>query len=126
MQTLLILPFTAIPASQIVSSLLLGGLLGATGQGIRAIVGIKKQREEKAAGVRNTEFSQGRLLATIAIGFVAGVLATLPFFGSNVSESGLLTEEPKWTQQVILTLIAAGYSGGDFIEGFLKNYLPKK
>lgn len=108
-----------LPAAQITNSLLLGGLLGATGQGIRAVMGVRKYREEAAAGVPVSDFSQGRLLSSIAIGFIAGVLATIPLMED-------FTKEPQWTQNVVLALIAAGYAGVDFIEGFLKNNLPNQ
>ncbi|WP_028526296.1 hypothetical protein [Runella limosa] len=104
-------------APQITNALLLGGLLGATGQGIRAVMGVRKYREEAAAGVAVNEFSQGRLLSSIAIGFIAGVLATIPLLDD-------FTKEPQWTEKMVLALIAAGYAGVDFIEGFLKNNLP--
>ena len=104
-------------APQITNSLLLGGLLGATGQGIRAVMGVRKYREAAAAGVAVKDFSQGRLLSSIAIGFIAGVLATIPLLDD-------FTKEPQWTEKMVLALIAAGYAGVDFIEGFLKNNLP--
>jgi hypothetical protein len=115
---LLALPPSPLPTSEILNTLLLGGLLGAVGQGIRAIVGIKKMREETIALEGTPQLLDSkRLLGTLIMGFVAGLLATLPFFDSK------FTSHSDWSQQMILTLIAAGYSGVDFIEGFLKNYL---
>jgi hypothetical protein len=110
-----------LPTSEIINSLLLGGFLGTIGQGIRAAMGIKKMKEVNTMpDVPNSDFNINRLIGTLLLGFVAGVLATLPFFKENFSV------RPIWTQQVILTLIAAGYAGVDFIEGFLKTYLPEK
>ena len=112
---------TALPTSEIISALLLGGILGLVGQGIRAIMGVKKMREENAnPALPSYDLNVSRLVASLFIGFAAGLLATLPFFKTDFSEG------PKWSQQVILTLIAAGYSGADFIEGFLKNFLSEK
>lgn len=112
---------TALPTSEIISALLLGGILGLVGQGIRAIMGVKKMREENAnPALPSYDLNVSRLIASLFIGFAAGLLATLPFFDPK------FTAGPDWSQQVILTLIAAGYSGADFIEGFLKNFLSEK
>lgn len=107
--------------SEIINALLLGGILGMVGQGIRATIGIKKLRETNAdPNLPTYKFEIDRFVATLLLGFLAGLLATIPFFNKDFSEG------PKWNQEIFLTLIAAGYSGVDFIEGFLKGYLTKK
>jgi hypothetical protein len=58
---------------------LLGALLGAAGQGVRIIVGLKKASDEAATlGHRFAEhFEPARLLVSLLIGAVAGVLAAI-------------------------------------------------
>ncbi len=96
---------------------LLGGLLGTVGQGVRAIVGLKKAREEAAQQGRTfaETFEPGRLLLSLAIGFVAGVLGLLTLD---------LGDATKIAMQQIVTLIAIGYAGTDFIEGFMQRAVP--
>lgn len=93
----------------------LGAILGAVGQGIRVIVGLKKVYDE---AVKNNqpanELLQYRQLALslvigFAIGAMAGVLAAVNSVDTQFSKS------------VIVAFIAAGYAGTDFIEGFMKN-----
>ena len=89
----------------------LGGVMGAVGQVIRMIVGLKKLND--AASNSTTSMTAmvepSRLFVSIVIGAVAGALAAIGLAGdlSHVS-----------TQQ-LLALAAAGYAGCDFIEGFM-------
>ena len=102
--------------NDIISQILVGGLLGIIGQGIRMIIGLKKMKEklaqDKANNTKNpdNEFDLKRLLLSIFIGFIAGALGGL--FAVNLST-------PLKDKTVLATLIAIGYSGVDFIEGFL-------
>jgi hypothetical protein len=84
--------------------LCLGGLLGIIGQSIRAIIGIKKVME------RGLVFQWSILYVSLFIGFVAGTLAWLGLFFST----GEIPNES------LLTVLAAGYAGTDFIEGFMQ------
>lgn len=107
--------------SEILLQILLGGLLGIAGQILRIIVGMKKlnddakQQQTSVSSLINTS----RMVISILIGFCAGVLAVVTistfkndfFSGDN-------------TKQNILAIIAAGYSGTDFIEGLISKYLP--
>ena len=98
--------------------LLLGGILGVVGQGIRVVTGLKKVndqavREQKAFGEL---FQLNSLLISLFIGFVAGALAMIAFSDTNTAS--------QLDKQTILTFIGAGYAGTDFIEGFIKKYLP--
>jgi hypothetical protein len=116
--------------------ILVGGLLGAFGQIIRVIVGLKKLNEnQKEAKTTNTtidiarkatpgtstvpvavpEFSWSRFWYSIIIGFVAGALAGL-FVQPLTDESD---------KNAYASIIAAGYAGTDFIEGFMSKILPK-
>ena len=106
--------FTAIAAIQ---GLGLGALLGATGQGIRAIIGLKKAAEsaQAAGSTLKNEFDASQLLVSLLIGAIAGMLAALPF----------MTEVNSLDYQTLIALLGAGYAGADFIEGFMRKALPQ-
>ena len=90
--------------------LILGALLGAAGQGARVIVGLKKLYDTQGF---KSDFSGVQLIISLVIGAVAGVLGTLTLMGQPVD------------QKFLLGLIAFGYAGADFIEGFMQTVLPK-
>lgn len=107
--------------SELLMQILLGGLLGMLGQGIRIAVGLKKTNERAGAeGKAFRDVFDGRLmLVSLLLGFVAGALAII-----------LLSEEvapPDGSghRDFLLGIVAAGYMGTDFIEGFIKKYIPK-
>lgn len=91
-----------------------GGLMGALGQGIRIIVGMKKLRDKETARV-NEVFSTNRLITSLFIGFVAGSLAAFV-----ASDENLILDISKTS---LLGLLVAGYAGTDFIEGFASRFL---
>ena len=101
----------------LVMAIILGGLLGMVGQGIRVVVGLKKLNDTAAA--KKTEFkelfSTSTLMLSLLIGFVAGVLAL-------IGTSGIDTELVE--KSTMMTVIAAGYAGTDFIEGFVRKNIP--
>lgn len=110
-------------SERILINLILCGLLGLIGQGIRVIVGLKKLREEaetvatdeqNVKTVYNRQFDVRQLWLSLFIGFVAGCLASLA------------REEDKFGKDVQLAIIAAGYAGTDFIEGVSKKLFPGK
>lgn len=108
---------------QLLLQLLLGGLLGITGQGIRIVIGLKKQNDEAQTtqtALRDL-IDATRLRTSIFIGFVAGVLAMLGFAGFTEE----LSAATKPLKEIIMGVIAAGYAGTDFIEGFMTRNLPK-
>jgi hypothetical protein len=90
----------------------LGIILGAVGQGIRVIVGIKKQLDEASTSGKKDWFQGKQLLISLiialTIGGIAGVLGAIQFLGTQI------------TKEFMMTLIAIGYAGTDFIEGFMK------
>lgn len=98
--------------------ILFGGLLGFIGQGIRIAVGIKKLNAQAASEQKefNELFSTQKILISLLIGFVAGSLASF-----SLDENTTTLDK-----QLALGLIAAGYSGADFIEGFMNSFLKKK
>ena len=108
--------------TEIINSVLAGGLLGALGQGIRTAVGLKKFNEDNAAKATENkpteEFSISRMVISIFIGFVAGALGML-VKGSNLAVKG------DYSTESIITIIAIGYSGADFIEGVFNTYIKK-
>jgi len=98
----------------------LGGILGAVGQGMRVIVGIKKQLEEAStSGKKWGDWFEMKqlllsLLIALTIGGIAGVLGAIGLLGTEI------------TKESIMALIATGYAGTDFIEGFMKTETPPK
>lgn len=98
---------------ELILVILLGGILGTVGQGIRVIVGLKKLYDESLQ--KGIAFAQGfkgsTLLFSLLIGFIAGVLGVV---GLENLDGRLIGREQ------VFTLIGIGYAGADFIEGFVK------
>jgi hypothetical protein len=93
----------------------LGGLLGAVGQGARAIVGLKKASDAatgRGERLKDT-FDAAQLVVSLMIGFVAGTLATIAAAAAGNISTGDIEG------QTLAMLVAAGYAGTDFIEGFM-------
>jgi len=88
----------------ILTTLLLGGVLGMVGQAIRSIMGIRKVLDSGGT------FSWSILLFSLFIGFIAGILAMLGVYGFYDT----------LTVSTMLGVMASGYAGADFIEGFMK------
>ncbi|GLH79176.1 hypothetical protein SSBR45G_40850 [Bradyrhizobium sp. SSBR45G] len=92
--------------------LLTCGLMGMTGQFIRAIGGVKKARD--AASANNASLSDvfewPAFLTSLGTGFAAGVIAGLTLQSDDTS--------PPW-----LGMLAAGYAGSDFVEAFMTKKL---
>ncbi|MEW6011286.1 MAG: hypothetical protein CIT03_01880 [Methanobacterium sp.] len=89
-----------------------GFFLGLFGQVIRVIVGIKKQYDSTEIGL-GLWFNKTQLLLSLIIGGVAGFLVGLFLSGDPMDKT------------FYLAVIAAGYAGSDFIEGFLRTKAPK-
>jgi len=111
----------AVTPEQLIIVILLAGMMGAIGQGARTIVGLKKAGDKatEAEYTLSDVFQASRLLVSLLIGFIAGVFALLAL-GPDKLQGG----ESK--TQLLLGLMAAGYAGTDFIEGFMSKYLPGK
>ena len=102
--------------SEWVLTILIGALMGCIGQGVRAVVGLKKAQDQ-AAGNQLTlpnVFAPSLFLVSLFIGAVAGALA------------GILIIKPGTAVPVetLFGLAGAGYSGADFIEGVLSRLVP--
>lgn len=112
----------------ILGVILIAMLLGIIGQGIKLLLAwIKmKQRneaEEKLSAVEKQRttpetFSTKRagvaLAISILVGAIAGVIAYLNMKTINVTD-----------KTVLLSFVAAGYAGMDFIEAGIQKWLPK-
>lgn len=89
-----------------------GFILGLIGQVVRVIVGFKKQYDSTQSGL-NQWFNKTQLIVSLIIGGLAGFLAGLFLSGDTMNTA------------FYLAVIAAGYSGSDFIEGFMRTKAPK-
>ncbi len=112
-------PLSGESSSDILVTLLLCGLMGMLGQGIRAAIGLKNAlaaAPETAA--RRNEFSPAYFATSLMIGFIAGALAgvligldkLMHFNADNIN--------------VLAGIAAAGYAGVDFIENAFFHIIP--
>lgn len=87
------------------------------GQALRTIVGLKKTYNHAATNEQSfgEVFEWSQLLTSLLIGFVAGILGMLAMTGKP---------DFKWSNEIVMGLMAVGYSGADFIEGFVRKNLP--
>jgi hypothetical protein len=92
----------------------LGTLLGLLGQILRVIVGIKKEIEQTTINGKTLRdsFDSIRLVISLMIGGLAGGLGAITLLGTELN------------RELLLTLVAIGYSGADFIEGFVRKRTP--
>jgi hypothetical protein len=90
--------------------LIVGIILGALGQGARTIVGFKKMNDY--ADTSAALFDGVRLLISFGIGGVAGALAAVTI----LPDTGVATRDQ------LIGIAAAGYTGSDFIEGFISRF----
>lgn len=100
----------------IINIIVAGGLLGILGQGIRMAIGLKKHSDAnalKAAGDAEP-VDTTRLWISIFIGAIAGALFLLVNGTTRLDD-----------REFLFSVIAAGYSGTDFIEGLFNNYIGK-
>ena len=104
-------------AQDLIMQLLAGGLLGIVGQGLRAVAGMKKVRDQAAASGKafGEVFEGSQLLASLVVGFTAGALAML------AAGSG---GPVQLDRSLIVAIASAGYSGTDFIEAFMAKAMP--
>lgn len=104
-------------ASQWLTLVSFGALLGAVGQMLRVVPGLKKLNDEsQSTGVDpRTAFSSAKLFVSLLIGALAGVLGAI---------SLSIKPDDALNSGVIVQLMAIGYAGSDFIEGFMQKHLP--
>lgn len=92
-----------------------GALLGAAGQIVRVVAGLKKLNEkanEKGVAVAEL-FSPSQFVFSILIGAVAGLLGALSL---GINPKDLIATDK------LLTLLGMGYAGSDFIEAFMTKH----
>lgn len=101
-------------SEQVLSALVLAGLLGMIGQAVRAIVGLKKMNDDALSGGVSASdlFIASRLVTSEIIGFVVGVVTA---FSLDINKLVTVTNF-----QFLLGIVAAGYAGTDIIEGFAR------
>ena len=101
--------------------ILLALVLGVFGQGVRVIAGLKKLADEAAdkGQPMARDFVWTRFLLSLATGAVAGIAAFLGYWYGGASTGVDPTQAP-----VLFGIVAAGYSGADFIEAFVKKHIP--
>jgi len=97
----------------ILTSLILCGLMGLLGQGVRAAVGLKNSMGLPQAATQQATFSAAYFSLSLMIGFIAGVLAGLSIGFANLAD-----------MKVLLSIAAAGYAGADFIENTFSIVIP--
>ena len=110
---------TAMGLNDWVLALILGGILGMTGQGIRVVIGLKKLHKKAFDEKKQFKevFQSTELILSLLIGFMAGSLAIIGISGGD----GVVNPN----KELFITILGAGYAGTDFIEGFISKYLPK-
>jgi hypothetical protein len=109
-------PATAFDANTWMQLLGLGAMIGALGQAIRAIVGLKKVNDavSNSTATVSDVIDPGRLVTSLVIGAIAGSLASV----------SLINDVHVIASAQIVAILGAGYSGADFIEGFMSRVTP--
>jgi hypothetical protein len=104
--------------NQTLTFVALGALLGAAGQGARAVIGIKKEIDQaKSTGKTVSDWFDGKELSlSFVLGAIAGILAAISQYAPDMQVS----------RNLLFGLAAAGYSGADFIDGIMQKWLPGK
>lgn len=105
--------------SQPLEALVFCGVLGAAGQFVRSLAGLKKMHDDATANnVSSADlFVASRLVFSLLIGFVAGVLAGIA--------TGVVLGTSTLDTKMIFGIIASGYAGVDFIESMAPNIVGK-
>ncbi|WP_312429312.1 hypothetical protein [Achromobacter sp.] len=113
----------AMTASVLLQFVAIGVIAGALGQGIRAIVGIKKASDEVAAEgstLRSEGLDVSRLVLSVFIGGTAGGVGIFTITGFHVTAYTNISVE------MFFGVVGIGYAGTDFIEGFVRTQLPNR
>ncbi|HEY1606413.1 MAG TPA: hypothetical protein VGF77_12540 [Allosphingosinicella sp.] len=99
----------------------LGAIVGALGQGVRLIIGLKKVGDAASAQTSaGTQTSMADLVvgSRILISFIIGAIAGTIAAATTIAPGAAISPEQ------IMGLAAAGYAGADFIEGFMSKAEP--
>ena len=104
--------------ADILSIILLCGLMGMVGQGVRAAVGLKNAGAlASTTPSQQSQFSAAYFVLSLMIGFIAGVVAGL---ASKMTSTPTDFSDPA----VLLGLAGSGYIGADLIENSLSLFIP--
>ena len=108
-------------------SLIFCGLLGMVGQSIRVMVGVKKEivLHENDSKINYSWFHWSELLVSLMISFPIGVLVGIAFGAMFAQPVNGIANFVIAYPLNMLSIIASGYAGTDFIEGFMNKYVPK-
>jgi predicted chitinase len=113
-----------VDSGSVLVTLLLCGLMGMLGQGIRAAVGLKNATRLNATplaasgATQQASFNAAYFFLSMMIGFIAGVLAGLTIGLTNILKVNV------GDMKVLLGIAAAGYAGTDFIENSFSIVIP--
>ncbi len=115
---------------------LLGGVMGALGQGIRAGLGFKKLRDDVGddGAAFSARFSPSRFYTSIFLGFVVGAVTafyltdesgTLSVAGAQTPNGTPANPENKELvdKATLIALMVAGYAGVDAFEGLANKFI---
>jgi hypothetical protein len=106
--------------TEFLSALVLGGILGMVGQGMRVIVGMKKIYESLGVGEQfGTKMDWSRLSISLVIGFITGAFGMILKIDYDTVSTMIMTKD------FMLSIIAIGYMGVDFIEGMMGSIASK-
>jgi hypothetical protein len=104
----------SLTSSQVLTALVLAGVLGMIGQSVRAVVGLKKMNDDALSSAVSASdlFVASRLVTSEIIGFIVGVITA---FSMDINKLVTINNT-----QLLLGIVAAGYAGTDVIEGFAR------
>lgn len=108
--------------SELLQLVAIGVVAGAFGQGLRAIVGIKKAGDEAVAAgssLSSEGLDVSRLIFSLFIGAISGGIGIFTITGFSAGSLNNITSE------IFFGVVAIGYAGTDFIEGFIRSHMPK-
>ena len=106
-------------------ALLLSGLMGLLGQGVRAAVGLKSAATLSAgAPTQQSEFNAAYFGLSLMIGFIAGILAGIGIGLDQIIKIAPASPGGAVDIKVLLGIAAAGYAGADFIENAFTRLMP--
>lgn len=108
-----------VDSANLLSTLLLCGLMGLVGQGVRSILGLKNvARQDQATPDIQSSFNAAYLMVSLMIGFIAGIVS-----GIGIGLGNLSKFDPT-DIKILLGIAAAGYAGTDFIENAFSSIIP--
>src|ERR1700734_2448478 len=104
--------------AEVLTALVICGLFGMVGQGIRAVLGLKTASATAAQHGLQSQFNAAYFALSMMIGFIAGMMAGIIVGLQNFITIDLGDLKP------LLGLVASGYAGADFIENSLSFFMP--